>query len=338
MDRTVLVYGASGHTGGFVLTELRRLGWRPVLGGRDAGRLATRARAGETILACDLSDTRALVGVAASCAALLNCAGPFEDTAPPLAAAALEAGTDYLDITAGETSAVAALVERFDAPARAAGIRVLPSASFYGGLGDLLATAAAAGWDAADEINVAVALDNWQPTPGTRAVLRRAAGRRMILNDGRLELRTGAPAIVNWTFPHLGTLPVMADYPGPESVLTPRHLGTRNVRLFLATAALQDLTNPDSPPPTAADESGRSAQRFTVHTQVVRAGQVREAWASGRDIYAVTAPILVQAMEWTRQGRAARSGVLSLGEAFPAAEFLSELMRRVPDFHFEVGQ
>ena len=39
MERNVLVYGAYGHTGRFVVTELLRRGLTPVLSGRDAARL-----------------------------------------------------------------------------------------------------------------------------------------------------------------------------------------------------------------------------------------------------------------------------------------------------------
>ena len=39
-NERVLVYGATGHTGRFVVDELLRRGLEPVLAGRDAERLA----------------------------------------------------------------------------------------------------------------------------------------------------------------------------------------------------------------------------------------------------------------------------------------------------------
>ena len=39
-DRTVVVYGAYGHTARFVVAELLERGWIPVLSGRDADKLA----------------------------------------------------------------------------------------------------------------------------------------------------------------------------------------------------------------------------------------------------------------------------------------------------------
>jgi hypothetical protein len=46
---------------------------------------------------------------------------------------------------------------------------VVPAMAFYGGLGDLLATAAMDDWPAADWISIAYALSGWRPTLGTRA-------------------------------------------------------------------------------------------------------------------------------------------------------------------------
>ena len=80
---------------------------------------------------------RALAGVGA----VINCAGPFLDTALPLARAAVAAGAHYLDVTA-EQAAVQQLYRELDAPARDAGVAVVPAMAFYGGLADLLVTAA----------------------------------------------------------------------------------------------------------------------------------------------------------------------------------------------------
>ena len=43
-SHTVAVYGAYGHTGRFVVAELRRRGWTPILAGRDLYRLEAFAQ------------------------------------------------------------------------------------------------------------------------------------------------------------------------------------------------------------------------------------------------------------------------------------------------------
>jgi len=91
----------------------------------------------------------------------------FATTAGPVIEAALRARIPYLDIAA-EIEANADTFEQFSGRARDAGIVIVPAMAFYGGLGDLLATAAMGGWPAADEICIAYGLDRWRPTSGTR--------------------------------------------------------------------------------------------------------------------------------------------------------------------------
>jgi len=137
---------------------------------------------------------RALSGAVA----VINCAGPFIDTAAPVIDAALRASIHYLDVAA-EQAAVLAVFERFANAARDAGVVVAPAMAFFGGLGDLLSTAAMGEWDAADEICIAVALDSWKPTLGTRLTGQRNPGRHFIFSNSRLE-RTDPPPRANGIF------------------------------------------------------------------------------------------------------------------------------------------
>jgi hypothetical protein len=59
---------------------------------------------------------------------------------------------------------------------------------------------------------------------------------------------------------------------------------------------------------------------------VVRSGdEQRRAVASGRDIYAVTAPLVVEAAARILAGSGDRAGVASVGARFDAADFLRSL-------------
>ncbi|MGH9883249.1 MAG: saccharopine dehydrogenase, partial [Pyrinomonadaceae bacterium] len=42
-NQTVTVFGAYGHTGRFVVSELRKRGWTPILSGRDEDKLSVIA-------------------------------------------------------------------------------------------------------------------------------------------------------------------------------------------------------------------------------------------------------------------------------------------------------
>ncbi|MFM0040758.1 hypothetical protein [Paraburkholderia sediminicola] len=59
---------------------------------------------------------------------------------------------------------------------------------------------------------------------------------------------------------------------------------------------------------------------------IEQGGTTRRITATGRDIYAVSAPIIVEATERLLSGKVApRGGVLSLGEIFDARDFLAAL-------------
>jgi short subunit dehydrogenase-like uncharacterized protein len=323
--RCVFLYGAYGHTGRLVLDELRRRGWTVLLGGRDVARLREVAQGGEFVVAAEVHEADKLHAALRGSRAILNCAGPFADTAGPLVEAALRARVPYLDIS-GEVTVSADLFAKYDLVAKEAGILILPAVGFYGALGHLLVRFAAADWPDAKRVTLAIGLGGWQPTRGTRAVIERMAGRRWVYADGKLQLRTEMK-MLEYHFPApLGRQTVMADYPAPESVLIPRHLAVPDVDVLMTAVAVRDLRNPVTQAPTRGPD-GRSDQRFLLHVQVERAGEIRAAVAQGRDIYATTAPILVGALEEIVTRGPGKAGVMAFSALVEPEQFLAELDR-----------
>ncbi|MEU6743365.1 saccharopine dehydrogenase family protein [Streptosporangium sandarakinum] len=326
----VAVFGAYGHTGRFVAAQLRERGFVPVLSGRDAGKLeAMASESGLEARPASVDDPASLDRALAGTAAVINCAGPFASTAAPVIEAALRAGIPYVDVAA-EIEANADTFAHFADRARAAGVAVVPAMAFYGGLGDLLATVAMGDWSAADEAHVAYGLSSWHPTAGTRAsgVVsgERRAGRRVRHTNGRLEYHDDALPTLEWPFPEpMGPRAVIGEFTMADVVTIPSHLPIPEVRTYMAVEAARDLSDPDTPAPAPVDEHGRSAQTFLVDV-VVRSGDVeRRAVASGQDIYAVTAPLAVEAVDRILTGRTRTAGVASAGEIFDAADFLRAL-------------
>lgn len=90
-------------------------------------------------------------------------------------------------------------------------------------------------------------------------------------------------------------------------------------------APLTDLRNPETPAPVAADESGRSAQIFLMDVIARRGSEERRTTARGRDIYAITAPIIGEATGRILNSDFKRSGVAAAGEIFDAKDFLESL-------------
>jgi saccharopine dehydrogenase-like NADP-dependent oxidoreductase len=324
-NHRVTVFGAYGHTGRFVVAELRAQGWTPILSGRDQKRLesVSEAHDGLEVRVADVNDRKSLEAAVSGSEAVINCAGPFLDTAAPIAEVAIRSGIHYLDIAA-EQSAVLDLFERFDRPARAAGVVVAPALAFYGGLGDLMSTATMGDWDEADEINIAIALDSWKPTRGTRLTGERNQGPRHFFTKNKLE-RGDPPPGRNWDFfAPFGEQPVTA-LALAETITISRHLRTPQIRMYLNLTPLADLRDPNTPEPTASDASGRSSQIFVMDVRVRKRTAERMLVAHGRDIYAITAPIVVEAARRIIDGPVRRTGAVAAGEAFDAADFLASL-------------
>lgn len=304
---SVLVYGAYGHTGRFVVAELRERGFTPVLSGRDAAKLeGGRPASVDDPAALD----RALEGVAA----VINCAGPFAATARPLIEAAARAGVPYVDVAAE-------IEANLDTFALDVGPVVVPAMAFFGGLADLLATAAMGEWAAADEIHVAYGLSGWHPTPGTLAAGKvsreRRGGKRIRFAGGRLEHREDALPSLEWTFPEpLGTKQVLGEFSMADIVTIPSHLKVADVTSYMTTDAANGL---------AAANERDAAETFVVDVVVRAGGEERRAVARGEDIYAVSAPLAVEAVERILSGRTKATGVASAGEMFDAADFLKAL-------------
>ena len=328
---TVAVFGAYGHTGRFVVAQLRERGFVPVLSGRDSDKLRALAASypGLDARPASVDDAASLDRALSGTSAVINCAGPFTTTAAPVIEAALRAGIPYVDVAA-EIEANADTFAQFKDRARAAGVVIVPAMAFYGGLGDLLATAAMGDWTAADEAHVAYGLSSWHPTDGTRAaskaVQERRNGRRVRYTKGRLEYHTDALPVLEWPFPEpMGTRAVIGEFTMADVVTIPSHLPIPEVRTYMTVEAGKDVSAPDTPTPAAVDERGRSAQTFLVDV-VVRSGAAeRRAAARGQDIYAVTAPLAVEAVRRILAGQTKAVGVASAGEIFDAPGFLRAL-------------
>ena len=326
IDRTVVVYGAYGHTGRFVVAELLARGWAPVLSGRDADKLTKLADVFPDLerRLASVEDPASLDRAFEGAVGVINCAGPFLDTAAPVIEAALRARIHYADVCAEQRAALD-VFERFADSARAAGVTVVPAMAFYGGLTDLLATAALGDWPDADAIEIAVALDSWHPTEGTRRTGERNHYRRMVIADGKLEPLADPPPSRTWTFPAPFGIQEVVALPLAEIVTISQHVRSAEVHSYMNLAPLRDLRDPHTPAPVPADAYGRSPQIFAVDARVRRNGRTRRVVVHGRDIYAVTAPLVVEAMRRIVDGRSKATGVVAAGAAFDARDFLQSL-------------
>lgn len=256
--------------------------------------------------------------------AVINCAGPFLDTAPAVIEAALRAGIHYFDITAEQRSVRQSLAT-FHEEARERGTVVLPAMAFYGGLADLLAAEVTHGARSVECIEVAVALDYWHPTGGTRKTGERNTARRLVVSGGQLAPIPRSAPVREWTFPEPFGVQQVVAVPLAEIVTISRHIAARSVCSYMNSAPLRDLEDPRTPPPTAADPCGRSSQRFVMDVHAVSGDCRTRIAVTGRDIYAVTAPIAVEACLRVLKDPPTTGGAYAPAQLFDATSFLSAL-------------
>ena len=318
----IVVYGATGHTGHFVVEELLRQNLPTAVSGRNAAALA--AQWGDLdVRPAAVDDPHALDLALKNAAAVINAAGPFATTAAPIIDAAARARIPYVDVAAE----LEANVSTF---ARESALPVIPAMAFYGGLGDLLTTAALGERTSADEVHVAYGLSSWHPTAGTRAAGQvshdRRNGQRVRFSGGRLQYHQDPAVQENWTFPDpLGNRRVIAEFTMADVVTIPTHIAVPEVRTYMTLEAAGDLADSETPAPAAVDELGRSDQTFVVDVRVRTRGEERRATATGQDIYAISAPLAVGAVRRILAGQTRSSGVASAGAMFDAVEFLKDL-------------
>jgi len=129
MRSNLLIYGVTGYVGGLISRLAAAAGLPHLAAGRDLEQVI--AHADPLMLPArtfSLSDPVKVGRALGDVAVVLNAAGPFAETALPLAEACLRAGAHYLDL-ADEVPELEAL-RRLDARAREAGIMLLPGVGF----------------------------------------------------------------------------------------------------------------------------------------------------------------------------------------------------------------
>jgi hypothetical protein len=117
----------------------------------------------------------------------------------------------------------------------------------------------------------------------------------------------------------------VSEVPFSEVPVIARHIQMARLRTYMNDAPLCDLRDSSTPAPVAIDERGRSAQIFLVDVVVRTGSETRRATAQGRDIYAFTAPLVVEAVARILGGRVRGSGAVAPGAIFDSEDFLQTL-------------
>jgi short subunit dehydrogenase-like uncharacterized protein len=350
----IAVYGATGYTGRLVAHELRRRGLDFMLCGRDAAKL--RALAGELgepdVRAAGVNDRDALRHAFGDCAAVINCAGPFTLHGEPVVRAAVETGTHYVDTT-GEQPFMKLVADRYDEPARAAEVAVVPAMGFDYVPGDLLSRLVARDHEPVDELRLAYAVSDFGVSRGTmKSTLEIAKGGDVVWEDGAWKPAGPGPMRSTVVFPEPFGRQVAAKYPCGEIVTVPRHTRVRTIvaRVAVSTMAPVGPLAPAVPAlmagmgvalrtpvrsalhaalgamPEGPDEEARRAARFLIVAEAIGTdGRSGRGAVSGSDVYGLTAVTSVYGASLLADAGYDRSGVLSPASAFDPVAFLDHL-------------
>jgi short subunit dehydrogenase-like uncharacterized protein len=322
MTRSVALLGATGYTGRLVAAELARRGLEHRLGGRSADRLAAVPSAGERHVV-DITDPASLERFLDGADVLITCVGPFATYGMPVVEAAVRTGTPYVDST-GEFAWMSEVYSRF----RDAASAVVPACGFDYIPGDLAAAIAVEELGGqAEEIDVLYRLRGGKVSRGTARSAVGAIGaasltpRRIVVAgpDGPLSA---------------------VEVPWGEQVTVPLHVPGARVRsgivapdAFTRAAALAaplaPLTNPLTRAATpllnrlvermkeGPDDETRGRSQALVLAEARRAGRSARVVVDCRDVYGLTARLLVEASQ-----QIAGTGALATAEALPPKAFL----------------
>jgi len=324
-DKKVIVYGAYGHTGKFVVAQLCMQGFLPILSGRDWEKLSNFSQEYPNLktAVADTNQPTSLDNAFLQADIIINCAGPYLDTAEPIIQSALRLGKHYIDLSA-EQKAVLDVYEKFSDKAKQAEIIIIPAVAFYGGLGDLLSSSVTQSWKEIDDIKIYIGLDSWHPTNGTRLTGQRNHYQRFELVNGQLQpLETSN--LVNWNFPSPIDTKEMIAIPLSEIITIAKHLNVKNIKTFVSKNAIDDIRSEDTPEPKPVDKKNRSSQHFCMQVVATKDNISNTIIAQGQDIYAVTAPLVVETVKRIFSANFKMNGVTTLGQTFDASDFLKSL-------------
>jgi short subunit dehydrogenase-like uncharacterized protein len=345
----IVLYGATGYTGGLIADELTSAGLTFTLAGRDPTRLAalSEQRGGIPWAAASVDDPAGLRALLADARVVINCAGPFTLSGEGILAAAIETGTHYLDTTSEQL-----FLRKVFEDSSPAGV-ALVSGLGLGLVGDLLSHLVARDREPLASLEIGYWTVNQAMGRGTAlTVLEVLRERDLVYENGSLSFGGRGIQLGSFEFPPpIGKQPVIR-FPSCEVITVPRHTQTRAVRVVQAAAGLapkpalarfvqlglpvgqaalrtpiyrlaQRAASRSSAAPT---EQQREAAEFTVHVVAhSETGAIASATARGRDPYRLTAAALTQAARYMSEPDYSRAGALAPAVAFDPEALLRAL-------------
>lgn len=263
----LMIYGAGGYTGRMAAEHAHAAGLPLVLGGRSHASLVQLGDSfGADCRIFELSDSDAIHAALADVSAVLNCAGPYLDTAGPLMRAAIRSGVHYLDIAAELDSY--RLTEELDEDAKAAGVMLLPGSGGSVAMLGCLAGHAAARVENPCKVAIALHVAGSMSRGSAISASRNLVTETLVLHEGRVTPRPPGETTM-FDFGD-GEVPCFA-VTLPDIITIGRSTGISDVETYVHVSGNAfpsgDLTAlPDGP-----DAAEREANRYQAAVAVTAA-------------------------------------------------------------------
>ncbi len=340
----IALIGATGFTGSLVARELVRRGVPAIWIARSAERMDALAKD----LAVDVerrvaspTDAEGLTRALAGCTVVIDTVGPFTDLGEPVVKAAIALGAHYIDTT-GEQGFMRAMLDRHDAAAKAANVAVICACAYEYALGECVATLAAAEMDGSSDVDVYYLVMGGSVSHGTAKSALHVAGEGGVrLENGVLvpeHLASGTVAVPGYDQPR-----TVVSVPGGEALHLARHTRVRSVRSWMGVPPamtrwlfaspllgalalgpvrrlVDHLVDTRVREPSA---SQREAARFIVLARARSGAREVTRRVDGRDPYATTAALTVEAATRLLAAPPKAIGVTSAAAAFDPVGFLA---------------
>ncbi len=174
-NKTIIVYGSYGYTGTLIVSECKLRGHNVILAGRSKEALEQQhSITGFDYYVIDISDTSALSDLLSKGSVLINCAGPFQQSARKMVECCLETKIHYTDIT-GEHQ-VFELLAKYNQQAVKAGITIVPGCGFDVVPSDCLAAHLKQRLPSATTLQLAFSMKNGGVSRGTAKTMVEGLG------------------------------------------------------------------------------------------------------------------------------------------------------------------
>jgi short subunit dehydrogenase-like uncharacterized protein len=325
MTRSVALLGASGYTGRLVAAELARRGIDHRLGGRDAERLAQVPSPGVRHVV-DITDPDSLDRFVDGVDVLITCVGPFAKHGMPVVEAAVRTGTPYVDST-GEYAFMADVFARY----RDAATPVVPACGFDYIPGDLAAAIAVDELGgSADEVDVIYRLRGIKPSRGTARTAVGALGSATVTPHRIVIAGPDGPlSAVEVPWGEHVTVPLHVTGARVRSGIVAPEVLTRAAALAAPVVAITSPLTRGAAPLLARlvdrmkegpDDDARGDAEALVVAVARRAGRSARVAVRCRDIYGLTARLLVAASQ-----QIGGTGAQATAEALPPRAFLDDV-------------